>query len=169
MALDITCYRAEVFQSLLATRDAQLPQDDFDLEIPIGPIANRIRDGQLELSYDPSAGKLYLYAKKGITFEFGSGHFKLHPQIEALEDLHGGACSLRVTAMDYEKNDEIRAFDSALRYGGACLHLILAPNTHTPVWYTSYLPLGGDLAAGQLWGILPDSNVKGTVDDLACQ
>ncbi|MER9998784.1 hypothetical protein NKJ90_08060, partial [Mesorhizobium sp. M0051] len=171
-ALSVVCYRAEVFEQLLQTPTEELPQADLDLRLPLGTFANTANDDGLSLSYrwqGPASDAVVLFSNTPLIYRPGIGRYHRHPAIEFIEDLYGGACRVKLEATDPAQESGVAQLDRALRFNGACLHLFLTADTHTPVSFTAYLPLGRDLSAGELWGILPDLEPGGTVDDLACQ
>jgi hypothetical protein len=171
MVVEVSCFRASTVEAIIKSKEARLPQADLELRIPVGDFESRVGQGELEWAYQwngPSTGVVYLGSKRFVEYKFGAGSYR-RPEIDYLEDLYGGACSIGLRSSVQQFADDTAALERALKMGGACFHLILSPNTHTPVSATAYLPLGDDLAEGRIWGVLPQSHQGGTIDDLACQ
>lgn len=173
LVVRVTCYRSSVMDQLVASKDARPPfQPDLLLELPIGDLRRRIAQQELELAYEWAGvgiSQIYLSTRGFLNYNPGVGKYQRHPNIEYLEDLHGGACQLTLGSADPKFHEEVAALERALRTGGACLHLILAPQTHSPVAATAYLPLQEWSDTGQLWGVLPLGHQNGPIDDHRCQ
>jgi len=163
----VTCFRAEDFDQFL--RGRALAQAALELEVPLGDFSEGVRTRRVEWSYDwRGVTASFQIATSFLPYKLGVGRFRTHPEVQSIEDLYGGACRLRIKSSDSKFREPIERLERLLRFGGACLHLQLAPNTHTPVAFTAFLPTGPEPSRGGLWGVLPLGRHDGTPDDLRC-
>ena len=168
MDVRVTCFRAEDFDLIL--RGQPSVQAAIELEVPLGNFTEGVKARELEWSYDwagMQTARLQI-ATNFITYKFGVGRFHRHPEVRNVEDLYGGACRLELKTSDSKFRAPVERLDRLLRRGGACMHLQLAPSTHTPIAFTAFLPLGPEPGRAGLWGILPLGKHDGTPDDLRC-
>jgi len=171
LVIKVICYRESVFYEILASKKQIYRQADLKIEFPVTDFVQRIKKGEIGIDYDwngPSASEFYLYSHGFLSYGQRQGKYQRHPDINYIEDLFGGACLLYLDAKTDDREDEIQELNRMLRYEAACLHLVLADNTHTPIALTSYLPISDNVARGALWGLLPISKVRGTIDDTEC-
>ena len=169
-SLEVTCYRAAVFEKILLSESPYLPQSDFYMSIPMPEFTNA--EGGVTLSYTwkgPAPGLVLLSSNGLVSYRPGYGQYTRHPDIHNVEDLYGGACKLSITGNRYSPtDDQTRRLSKELRFGAMCLDIFFTDQSYTPVSFTSFLPLGKELSDGQIWGYIPDFETDGTVDQQSC-
>ncbi|MDD9978314.1 MAG: serine protease [Boseongicola sp.] len=163
--LHVQCFREQGFLSIL-TNEGRAIQSDVEISVKFGPFLRSNRDGRLALSY-MYGSDFYISTEGFVDVRSGLDTFKLHPDVNTLEQLRGGACRIDVQGPT-TRPEFSKLLERSVESHGICFHMILANNTHTPVSLIANLPKAEGAGYLGLWGLLPVVDELGTPDDSYC-